>query len=149
MGFAMASSEKLGTTRAHFLKLNNIERETQVPLDQTSVINPLLLLPCLIICSWSQIVGGINFKLFTIFKVCFQENNSILCMRGIVNQHTQVPIGCSFKLMMKSKISTKQAACSLQMISIRMINIQHAKLEHMVVSMVKPKWILQLCWKCF
>jgi len=21
--------------------------------------------------------------------------------------------------------------------------------KHMVVSMVKPKWILQLCWKCF
>jgi hypothetical protein len=34
------------------------------------------------------------------------------------------------------------------MISIRMINIQHAKLEH-ILSMVKPKWILQLCWKCF
>jgi hypothetical protein len=39
MGFAMASSEKQGAMRAHFLKLDNIERETWVLLDQKSVIN--------------------------------------------------------------------------------------------------------------
>jgi hypothetical protein len=32
-----------------------------------------------------------------------------------------------------------------------MLNIQHTKLENrmVIISMMKPKWILEWCWKCF